>query len=135
MAKLNVLKSIAHNIGDSIGCGLGFMIGHYAMDVYEEAATSENGYLLVDILNGKILEGEASASLQKAIAQYSNILPDFCRKHGADVSDFQSLHIRFGLDPVYGGHFKVMVTDKAGRSTEDKYTGSPAKRLRTRRPS
>lgn len=130
MAKLNVLKSIAQNIGNSIGSGIGLMVGHYEMAVYDEAAASENGYLLVDILKGHILEGTASSYLKEAISLYSKALPEFCVRHGVDISDFQARHIRFGLDRVYGGYFKVMVTDKRGRSGEAQYYGSPARRMK-----
>lgn len=134
MAKLYVLKSIAHNIGASMASGLGLMVGYYDMAIYEEAASSGEGYLLVDVLNGHVVEGTASTHLKKAIALYSKALPELCLRNGVELSDFRSLLIRFSLDRVYGEHFKVIVTDGRGRSAEERYVGPAAQRMKARRP-
>jgi hypothetical protein len=133
MARLNVLKSIAHNIGDSMASGIGLMVGYYEMAIFEEAARSEEGYLLVDVLNGQVIEGTASTHLKRAIALYSKALPELCLRHGVEVSDFKTLHLRFALDRIYGGHFRVIVTDQNGRSREGHYYGSPARLMKLRR--
>jgi hypothetical protein len=42
--KFGELKSIGHNIADSLASGIGLMIGVYEMDIFGEAANSHEGY-------------------------------------------------------------------------------------------
>jgi hypothetical protein len=46
--KFGTLKSIGHNIAESLASGIGMMIGVYEMDVFGEAAAAPQGYIEVD---------------------------------------------------------------------------------------
>ena len=85
------LRSIAHNIADSLGSGVGLMIGVYEIDIYGEAAAAPSGWIVVDFLAGQVVEGTPSEHLKKAVGMYRDALPRLCAKHGASVSDFREL--------------------------------------------
>ena len=130
--KIGELKSLGHNVADSLASGIGFMIGVYAMDVFGEATSSADGYIAVDFLRGTCLGNEGSDSLRRAVALYRDALPDMCEKHGLTLSAIAALQARYGVDKVYGPHFTVIVEDTNGRRSSDRYIGVPGKRLRVR---
>jgi hypothetical protein len=128
--KLGTIKAIAHNFADSFASGIGLLIGYYEMDVFAEAAASNEGYILVDFLNATTAGSPASASLARAVCLYRDILPQFCAKHGVQVESVKSFQVRFGTDPAYGRHFLVTVENALGRRSAVRYFGVPGKRLR-----
>ena len=132
--KFGALKSVGHNIADSLASGIGLMIGIYSMDVFSEAAAGAEGYIEVDFLHGTTSGSPASRKLLRAISLYRDALPELCRKHGVRVEDFKRLQARFGVDKAYGPHFTVTVANRAGKSSTDQYLGTPGRRL-TRRKS
>ncbi|PRA51826.1 hypothetical protein CQ062_19645 [Ochrobactrum sp. MYb68] len=89
--KFGELKSIGHNIADSLASGVGLMIGVYEMDIFGEAARSSEGYILVDFIHGTFSGAEPSASLSKAISLYTQALDELCRKHGTKANAFGEL--------------------------------------------
>lgn len=123
------LRSIAHNLADSIGSGLGLPIGHYGMDIYGEAAASANGHITIDFLSGEITGGPASKSLSDAIERYREALPAFCEKHGMPLGAFHEFTVRFSNGPL-GRRFLVVVRDEFGRRSATEYGGLQSKRLR-----
>ena len=127
------LKSVGHNLADSLASGMGMMIGYVSMEVFEEASASSEGYIEVDFLRGTASGSPASRELLRAISLYRDALPDLCQKHGISVSDFKTLRARFGVDKVYGPHFAVTVANRVGKSSTEQYYGYPGKRLRKRR--
>lgn len=131
--KLGELKSLGHNVADSLASGIGLLIGVYTMDVFGEASSSPEGYITVDFLSGTSTGGEASAALRRAITLYCEALPDLCNKHGCDVAAIATLTARYGVDAVYGPHFAVTVETVDGRRSSDQYVGVPGKRLTRRR--
>jgi hypothetical protein len=127
------LKALGHNVADSLASGVGFMIGVYTMDVFAEATSSKDGFIVVDFLQGKCIEGEASCSLNRAAQLYRDALPSLCAKHGLDIADIVMLRVRYGVDAAYGPHFSVTVEDSSKRRSTDGYVGFPGRRLTTRR--
>jgi hypothetical protein len=127
--KIGTLQSIAHNIADSLGSGIGLLIGVYTMNIFHEARRSRNRYLLVDFLNGRIWGGVPSRSLARAIKLYRDALPQLCAKHGASREDFRELTARYS---GAGGEGRIVVTirDSRGRRRVLEYVGSPARRVR-----
>jgi hypothetical protein len=71
-----ILKSIAHNIADSLASGIGLMIGVYQMDVFGEAAESPEGFIEVDFLKGVTSGAAPSLSLARAVHRYAEVLPN-----------------------------------------------------------
>ena len=126
--KIGKLKSIAHNIADSLASGIGLLIGHYDMDVFGEAARSPEGYIIVDFLTGTSSGGQPSESLARAISLYGAALHDLCEKHGTEVSAFRELTARYSLDH-YGQRFVVTVEDQNGQRSVDEFRGRPGKRV------
>jgi hypothetical protein len=129
MMKIGTLQSIAHNIADSLGSGIGLMIGVYEMSVFQEASRSRNGYLLVDFLSGRTWGGVPSRSLARAIKLYRDELPQLCAKHGASREDFHELTARYS---VVNRESRIVVTvrDSGGRRRIREYVGIPARRVR-----
>lgn len=130
MSKLGTIQAIGHNFADSFASGIGLLIGYYAMDVFAEAAASEEGYILVDFLNATTSGSPASESLSRAIDLYRKALPEFCTKHGVELDEIRSFQVRFGTDAAYGRHFLVTVENARGRRSAVRYFGVPGKRLR-----
>jgi hypothetical protein len=79
--KLGILKSLGHNIADSLASDIGLMIGHYAMDVFAEASGEPEGFVVVNFLAGTASGNSISADFRKAVAAYRDALPDLCSKH------------------------------------------------------
>ena len=126
--KFGELKSIGHNIADSLASGIGLLIGHYDMDVFSEAAHSPEGYIVVDFLTGTSSGAQPSESLARAIYLYGAALQDLCEKHGTNASAFRELSARYSLDSL-GRRFVVTVEDQNGRRSVDEFRGFPGKRV------
>lgn len=129
--KLGVLKSVGHNIADSLASGIGLMIGIYTMDVFAEAAGEGEGFLVVDFLTGSTTAPTASSDFRKALGFYRDAVPELCAKHGVDPTEVIELTARFGTDAVYGPHFTVTVASRDGKRSTDRYIGVPGRRLRS----
>lgn len=127
--KHSQLRSLGHNIADSLACGMGFVIGVFQTDIFGEAAGSPCGSITVDFLNGAVVEGDASPGLRDAVTLYGNALPDFCAKHGGSVEDFRELKVRYWS--THGDRrFAVTVEDFSGRRSTTEYEGVASKRLK-----
>ena len=133
--KFDELKSIGHNIADSLGSGIGLMIGVYEMDVYGEASATPEGFMAVDFLTGEPSGATPSLALAKAIRIYRDVLPSLCERHGCDIREFRALSARFGVDSLNRRQFTVTITDARGRSSSDLYVGTPGRRPRYRKSS
>jgi hypothetical protein len=127
--KIGTLRAIAHNIADSLGSGIGLLIGVYEMDVFGEAARSSDGFIEVDFLSGKATHGALSPSLAGAVEKYRAALPELCVKHGASIEDFRELSARYSVD-IFDRRMVVTIEDRTGRRAEDEYRGMPAKHLK-----
>jgi hypothetical protein len=131
--KFSELKSIGHNICDSLGSGCGLMIGVYDMDIYGEASATPEAHITVDFLTGETSGSPASSSLARAVRLYRDALPTLCERHGGSVSDFVVLSARFGSDSLRRPHFTVTIEDAGGRTSSDSYVGMPGRRVPRRR--
>jgi hypothetical protein len=127
--KFDELRSIGHNIADSLAGGIGLLIGFYRMDIFGEASRSPEGFMTIDFLAGKCAVGDPSQSLARALALYKNALVDLCRRHGTSISAFRELTVRYSTDP-YGTRFQVSIADQRGRRSIDEYVGTPGKRIK-----
>jgi hypothetical protein len=133
--KFGELKSIGHNIADSLASGICLMIGHYDVQVFSEAANSSEGHITVDFLTGTSSGAKPSKKLARAIREFGRVFPEFCRKSGAERNVFKELTARYAVDKVYGGHFTVTVEDQNGRRSVDQYVGAPGRRIGGYRPN
>jgi hypothetical protein len=131
--KLKNLKVVGHNIADSLASGIGLMIGVYQMNVFAEAAGEDDGFVMVDFLEGSTTGKAVSESFRKAVRLYRDALPVLCSKHAVDLAEFKKLEVRYGTDLVYGPHFTVKVEARTGQRSVDQYVGVPGRRLRRRR--
>lgn len=127
--KIGALRGIAHNVADSLGSGIGLLIGVYDMNVFGEARKSPRGVISIDFLSGKATRGNVSPSLKAAIAKYRNSLPALCAKHGASVEDFKTLSARYSMDTL-NRRIVVTVRDRDGRCYADEYVGTPARHVK-----
>jgi hypothetical protein len=131
--KFSELKSIGHNVADSLSSGIGLLVGCYEMNVYGEASSSLEGYMIVDFLTGETEGAQPSNYLRDAILRYKSAFGSLCQKHGVEVGAFKTLKAKFAVDARYGGHFTVTVEDQNGRRSVDHYIGVPGRRIRMRR--
>lgn len=127
--KIGILRAIAHNVADSLGSGMGLLIGVYHMNVFGEATRSPRGVIGIDFLAGKATRGTVSPALQAAIAKYRKSLPALCEKHGATVEDFKTLSARYSVD-TFNRRIIVTVRDREGRCYVDEYIGTPARHVK-----
>jgi hypothetical protein len=127
--KFGTLKSIAHNIADSLASGIGMMIGVYEMDVFGEAAATPEGFIEVDFLSGQPSGGATSPELARALKLYAAALPGLCRRHGIDAAEFRRLSARYSGGLTFPG-FTVTIEDRQGRRSTDNYAGIPGRRPR-----
>lgn len=123
------LRAIVHNVADSLGSGIGLMIGHYEMDVYGEAQRSPGGAITVDFLLGTVIEGEPSASLAGSVALYRDAFAGLCSKAGGSVDEFVEAKARFWSDAL-NRHFSVTVMGRDGRRSTTDYAGTPGQRVK-----
>eukprot|EP01034_Spumella_vulgaris_P034505 gene34505-42552_t len=137
MAKLGTIRAIGHNFADSFASGIGLLVGYYTMDVFAEAASSAEGFILVDFMNATTAGSPVSASLARAIRLYREVLPEFCAKHGVELDDINAFQVRFGTDAAYGRHFLVTVENSSGRRSAGrlKYDFSRTSAVTTPQPS
>jgi hypothetical protein len=56
--KIGTLRAIAHNVADSLGSGIGLLIGVYEMDVFGEAKKCPGGIIGIDFLAAKATQGK-----------------------------------------------------------------------------
>jgi hypothetical protein len=123
------LRSIAHNIADSLASGIGLLIGFYEMDVFGEAARNPRGEITVDFLRGMAVDGRVTQPLGKALALYRDALPGLCERHGVSADTFRVLTARYFTAGIYGRRFVVTVEDQFGRRSIDEYEGNPGRRI------
>jgi hypothetical protein len=128
--KFGEIKSIAHNIADSLASGVGLLIGVYEMDIFGEAAQTPEGFVVVDFLTGTTASGVVSAAHGRAIELYRHALGSLCEKHGTSPSAFHKLSVQYFADR----RFLVTVEDHQGRRSTDEYVGSPGRRVRVLDP-
>ena len=141
--KIGILRAISHNIADSLGCGIGLLIGVYGMNVFAEARRSPGRAICIDFLTGTATRGKVSPPLAAAIAKYRDVLPVLCAKSGASIEDFRTLTACYSSE-TFNRRIVVRVRDRRGRCYVDEYIGTPARhvkvldprgRIRTRRGS
>lgn len=123
------LHSIAHNYADSLASGLGFVVGYCETFVFEEAAACNEGHITIDFLTGKVSGGSPSDDLERAISLYRDAFPGFCRKHGADISDFRAMSVRYMADRL-SRWFTVTIEDMRDHRSSIDYEGVPGHRVR-----
>lgn len=128
--KHSELCAIAHNVGDSLASGQGFLIGIYLTEIFAEVAQSAESHISVDFLTGQITGGQPSDCLRKAIALYVEATPTFFEKHGASTSDIREVIARYHLKGLEN-RFSVIVEDACGRRSCVEYGGMPGQRLKT----
>lgn len=128
--KFDQLRSIGHNIADSLASGIGIPIGIYTTDMFAEARRQTGqDFIVVDFLAGTCTSGTPSASLARAIALYRDALADLCKKHRTSPSAFRKLTARYSIDAL-GRRFIVTVEDIYGHHADDEYIGIPGRRVR-----
>ncbi len=126
------LRSIGHNLADSLACGLSFIVGICETDIFGDAKRSRNGFVAVDFLNGTTIGERPSAKLAKCLRLYRESLPAFCEKHGVSVSAFKELSARFSTDGTpHSQRVLVTVEDSNGRRSTDEYVGLPLRHIKT----
>lgn len=123
------LKSIGHNIADSLASGIGLLIGVYETDIFGEAGRSAEGYILVDFLTGTTSGGKPSETLARAISRYAEALHGLCEKHGTEVGAFAELTVRYSSDQLHR-RFVVTIEDRNGRRSSDEFVGMPGRRAK-----
>ena len=127
--KHSELRAAVHNVADSLGSGIGLLIGVYEMDIYGEARASRQGALTVDFLSGSVVEGQVSKSLAEAVALYRDALAKLIADAGGSITALKTAKVRFWTDKLER-RFTVMIEDAAGRRSTTEYGGIPGQRVK-----
>ena len=127
--KHNELRAIAHNIADSLASGMGFPIGVYYTNIFEEAQKNVEAVIVVDFLKGIASSGAVSDSLAKAIGLYQGALEELCERHGGSISCFRKLEVRYS-NAAMNPWVIITIEDEKGKLSTDEYTGLPLKRIK-----
>lgn len=131
------LRSIIHNVADSLASGCGLLVGVYDMDVFGEASRTPTRSITVDFLNGVVTEGECSPSLIDAVSRYPVALRELCSRAGGSVAEIREAKVRYWTDALghrLGDRFAVTLEDAAGRRSTTEYAGHPGRRVKERDP-
>ncbi|MFP3382317.1 hypothetical protein [Tritonibacter sp. SIMBA_163] len=130
--KHNKLHGVAHNYADSIAGGLSFIVPPQViqLDVFAEAASNNNGYLVADFLTGRLQGAFPEGEVEHALPLFKSAFPKFCEKHNVDVLDYKAFLVRFIAD-TDGIRFVVTIEDRTGRRSSREYVGSQSKRSET----
>ena len=123
------LRLIGHSIADSLAVGGGVLMCGKAMNIFEQAARSAEGFIEVDFLRGTTSSRRISPSLDHAVVLHSRALPRLCDRHGRSVDEFRLLRVRFSADAL-SKRFVVMVADNEGHRWVDEYAGSLGANIR-----
>jgi hypothetical protein len=127
--KLGELRSIGHNIADSLASGEGLPIGYYDTDIFGEASRAPGGVITVDFLTGTCVVGAPSAKLAGAVRLYRDALAKLCVRHSTSISIFQDLTAQYSTG-THGRSFVVTIEDEQGNRVVDEYVGVPGRRVR-----
>jgi hypothetical protein len=127
--KFGELRSIAHNLADSLASGIGLPIGGPITNVFSEARRSPEGFITVDFLTGRASGGKPSPDLARAVELYRDALTDLCGRHGTSPSAFRELTARYFVEKR-AKRFVVTTADHQGRRQLDEYAGIPGKYVR-----
>jgi hypothetical protein len=128
--RFDELRSIAHNVADSLASGYSWLVGMYELNVFGEAASSPERFIEVDFLAGTATGGPISPTLSQAIGRFREVLPALCKKHGVSEAAFRQLRARYS-GSGFSTTFVVIVEDTHGRTATDTYVGIPGARPRT----
>lgn len=126
------LHGVVHNYADSLAGGLSFVVPHCVIQtsVFAEAAANEEGCLLADFLTGKVQGAYPEGEVEHALPLSKNAFPDFCQKHGVDISDYKAFLVRF-ISGSEGNSYVITVEDHNGRQSSREYLGDVGKRSET----
>jgi hypothetical protein len=127
--RFGVLRSIAHNLADSLASGISLPIGGPITNVFSEARRSPEGFIAVDFLTGTSSGGKPSPDLARAIERYRDALIDLCGRHGTPPSAFRELTARYFVEKR-AKRFVVTTADQQGRRQIDEYAGIPGKHVK-----
>ena len=93
-----------------------------------EAQANADGEIGVNFLNGTIV-GKGSPELRNVVADFAEVLPEFCTKNGVDSTDYCELTAKFSTN-FQGLRAEITVLDRMGKRTVDVFFGIPLKRPR-----
>lgn len=125
------LRAVAHNLADSLASGVSLLTGAYELDLYGDAARAPGERLVLDLMNGAVIEGALSPALATALARLGPEFARLCAAAGTEPGDCRRAIARFHARAGACG-FTLLIEDRAGRTTEADYEGTPAHRARDR---
>lgn len=117
------LRLIGHNIADSLAGEGGALICGSAMNIFEQAVHTPDGFIEVDFLRGTASSRPILPCLDNAIVLHRRVLPRLCDRRGGSAGEFSLLQARFSADAL-SKRFVVTVADHQGHRAEDEYVGS-----------
>lgn len=118
--KLDVLRSIGHNITDSMASGVSMLTLSYDTDPFGEAAASTSGYIHVDFLNGTVVGENPSAHFARTVLKFHDALSVLCWKHKISPLAFRRLEAKYVSRPL-PKRFIVIVESEDGRCANHEY--------------
>lgn len=133
--KFDQLRSIGHNIADSLASGDSLLFGFFEgpkLSVFGAALHSPERRVVVDFLIGQATQGEVSPRLARTIADSPDALAFLCKKHCTSPTMFRELSASYSAGGPGQYSFTVAIEDNSGRRALDEYVGIPGKRILSR---
>lgn len=129
--KHNVLRAAAHNIADSLTSGVSLEFGYEYLPFWDLVGQSPQGIVEVEIISGITRTSGVPTRLADAFRRVSKNLSAFLAKHDCDLERVRRIEFKFrhiASTTSLRSEVLVIVEDVDGRSTTDRYIGSPLHR-------
>jgi hypothetical protein len=126
--KHDKLRSIGHNLADSIASGCSFLAGIHDLNVFAEAAKTPERFITFDFINGTTSCEKPSKAVASAAKLSRTAFLALCAKHKVPETEFFELTTTFSGIRLQSS-FIVTVEDRLGRRSVTEYMGLPGRRL------
>lgn len=127
--KFEELFSIGHNLAASLASGSSTLFDEWSDIVHAELQKNPKKILEVDLLNGRVLSDDASASLIRVVAFSPQALAGLCNRHGIKIDAFRRLSASY-FSTHFGSRFTLTVEDQSDRSQSEDFEGTSGRRVR-----
>jgi hypothetical protein len=130
--KHDQLRSIGHNLADSLASGSSLLFQIFGPDLFHAVRETPERCIVVDLLAGVVTAGRVPPSWDRVIARSPDALAHLCNKHGASPGMFFELTAHYSVGRLSECRTVLALTDNQGRRSQDTYVGMPGRRVMTR---
>jgi len=105
------------------------VLGVFDIDFLRELIASPDTTLVIDILNGVLIEGSASPELKMQISGCPNAVKEMCASEHIMIYDYRKIQAKFWLRRSQI-RLDLTIEDRRRKKTTAEYCGTPLKRVR-----